>query len=331
MSHWTLADLGDQSGRVAVVTGANSGIGYIAARELARRGATVVLASRDAGRATAAAAAMRSELADSAGDSKGAVPSAGSASHAAGQLETAVLDLADLDSVEMFAQETLASHDRIDLLINNAGVMAVPTRQETAQGFELQFGTNHLGHFALTGRLLPALRDTPGARVVTISSIAHRSERTVDFDDLGSGRRYRPMRAYGLSKLANLLFAFELDRKLREVGAPLESLAAHPGYASTNLMNAGPGLGDRTPIWRVAAKVTKVLAQSADSGALPTLYAATSPLLHGGDFAGPLVLQQWGRPTKVSATKIANDPATAARMWEMSVELTGVSFDALAG
>ena len=228
--NWTAEDMPDLSGRVAAVTGANSGIGFETARGLARKGAHVVLASRDEAKGTAAMRELQSEL-----------PQA--------SLELMTLDLADLSSVRSFAEAYLSSHDRLDILVNNAGVMAIPYR-ETADGFEMQFGTNHLGHFALTGLLLPVILDTPGARVVTVSSGLHRMGK-IELGDLHgeSGLQgkadYSKRGAYANSKLANLLFAFELQRRLDAVGSDVRSVAAHPGYAATNLQTAGSRDGER--------------------------------------------------------------------------------------
>jgi NAD(P)-dependent dehydrogenase (short-subunit alcohol dehydrogenase family) len=290
----------DQTGRIAIVTGANSGIGLDAARVLARAGAHVVLACRDAAKGETAAASIRSEVSGA-------------------DLELASLDLASLQSVHEFADGY--AHDRLDLLINNAGVM-VPPYRKTADGFELQFGTNHLGHFALTGRLLDRLLKTPRARVVTVSSTAHKFGR-IDFEDLQSERSYHRWRAYGQSKLANLLFTFELDRRLRDRGADVLSVAAHPGYAATNLQFAA------TPsrIERLGSIVlNRVVAQSAERGAEPTLYAATAEI-PGGSFVGPDGFQEMrGAPTLVNATRAARDPETARRLWDVSEQLTGVRF-----
>jgi NAD(P)-dependent dehydrogenase (short-subunit alcohol dehydrogenase family) len=297
---WNAADIPDQHGRIAVVTGANSGIGLVAARELARKGARVVMACRDTAKGTAAAATIRRTLPDA-------------------QLEVAALDLASLASVRAYADAYTA--DRLDVLINNAGVMAAPY-SKTADGFELQLGTNHLGHFALTGLLLDRLIGTPDARVVTITSTAHRLGR-MNFKDLQSERSYGRWRAYGQSKLANLLFAFELDSRLRAAGKDLRSVAAHPGYAATNLQFAA------TPsrIERVgAALLNRVYAQSPERGALPTLYAATADI-PGGSFVGPDgFMEGRGHPVLVKATRAANDPDAARRLWQLSEELTGVRF-----
>lgn len=242
---WTADQIPDQRGRTAIVTGANSGLGLIEARELARSGAQVVIASRDPAKAETAAAAIHRT-----------VPSA--------RIEVAQLDLANLSSVRTFGERFLAGHGRLDLLINNAGVMAAPY-QRTVDGFELQFGTNHLGHFALTGLLLPALRDQPGARVVTVSSNSHKGGQ-MRFDDLQGERRYSRWGAYAQSKLANLLFAFELDRQLKAASLPLTSLAAHPGYSATNLQLSAPPLYERL-VMRLS---NRFIAQTAERGRSPS-------------------------------------------------------------
>jgi NAD(P)-dependent dehydrogenase (short-subunit alcohol dehydrogenase family) len=294
---WSTADIPDQSGRRAVVTGANSGLGLIAARELARRGASVVLACRNMQKGEAALAEVRA---------------------AGGDAELARLDLGDLASVREFA----AAQERpIDLLLNNAGVMA-PPRSETADGFELQIGTNHFGHFALTGLLLDRLEAAGAARVVSVTSNGHRMGR-IDFDDLQSRRRYRRWSAYGQSKLANLLFMLELDRRARAAGLPLVSVAAHPGYSATNLQFAAPPLVDRA-VMRV---LNVVVAQSADKGALSPLYAATMPDLPPASYVGPDGPGEWrGSPHLTGMSKRAQDPETARRLWEVSESLTGVSY-----
>ncbi len=299
---WTSDQIPDQSGRVAVVTGGNSGLGLETARQLARAGADVVIACRNPDKGAAASAEI-----------KQGVPGA--------RLQVAALDLASLDSVHAFAEWLRTERDGLDLLINNAGVMA-PPRRETADGFELQLGTNHLGHFALTGLLIGAMDGREDARVVTISSGAHRMGK-INFDDLQSTHRYFRWRAYGNSKLANLLFAFELDRRLRAAGSPIKSVAAHPGYAATNLQSAAPPLVDRL----VMMASNRVIAQSAAMGALPQLYAATFPGLEGGTFVGPDgIAEQRGHPKRVGSSGASRDERAARRLWEVSEELTGVSF-----
>ena len=306
-SKWTAAQIPDQHGRTAVVTGANSGLGLITARELARKGASVVMACRNMDKGQSAEAEIRGQMPD-------------------GELALAELDLGSLASVAAFADRFLASHDGLDLLLNNAGVMA-PPRRETADGFELQIGTNHLGHFALTGRLIASMQGREDARVVTLSSIAHKTGR-IDFDDLQSQRSYRRWGAYGQSKLADLMTALELDRRLRAAGSTIKSLAAHPGYAATNLQSAAVPSIDR---W-VMVVTNFVLAQDAEVGALAPLYAATEPGLEGGTYVGPDGLGELrGHPHPVKPSASARDEKVAARLWEVSEELTGVSFELGAG
>ncbi len=300
---WTSEQIPDQSGRTAIVTGANSGLGLVAARELARHGAHVVLACRNVAKGEAAVSEIEAVAPDA-------------------RVELASLDLSSLTSVKDFAGGYLAGHDGLDLLINNAGLMA-PPRGETADGFELQLGTNHLGHFALTGHLIGAMEGRPDARVIALSSIAHRTGK-IKFDDLQSERRYSRWRAYGQSKLADLMTALELDRRLRAAGSTVKSIAAHPGYSATNLQSAAPPLIDRAVM-----KVTNAIAaQSADAGALATLYAATYPGLKGGEFVGPDGLFELrGHPHVVTPNRAARDQGVAARLWEVSEELTGVRFE----
>jgi NAD(P)-dependent dehydrogenase (short-subunit alcohol dehydrogenase family) len=301
---WTAADMPDQSGRTAIVTGANSGLGLATARELARAGAAVTLACRNTGKGEEAAGRIRA-----------AVPGAA--------LEVASLDLADLASVRDFAARTADRHERLDLLINNAGIMAAP-RRLTRDGFESQFGTNHLGHFALTGLLLPALLKAPAPRVVTVSSHLHRRG-TMRFDDLQGERKYRPWDAYAKSKLANLMFCFELQRRAAAADSVLLSLAAHPGYAATNLQFAAT---DRFYEKAAGWIGNRLFAQSADMGALPTLYAATMPDLPGGTYIGPGGrAEQRGHPKVVTAAGKAYDEQAWLRLWEVSEQLTGVRYE----
>jgi NAD(P)-dependent dehydrogenase (short-subunit alcohol dehydrogenase family) len=296
----TAKDSPDQSGRNAIVTGANSGLGLVTARELARAGASVVMACRNLDKGHAAIEQVRA-----------AVPDA--------QVQLEELDLASLESVRGFAERYRATHDGLDLLINNAGVMA-PPRRRTADGFELQFGTNHLGHFLLTALLLEMMEGREDARVVTLSSTAHKMGR-ISFDNLNGDRRYFRWNAYGQSKLANLLFALELDRRLRREGSTVKSLAAHPGYAATNLQSAAAPLVDRL-VMKVG---NTVIAQNDEMGALPQLFAATEPGLEGGTYVGPDGPgEQRGHPTIVSPNGRAQDEDTARRLWQVSEELTGV-------
>ncbi|MFH8485850.1 oxidoreductase [Streptomyces longisporoflavus] len=310
MTGWNASDIPDQSGRTAVVTGANSGIGYVTARELARRGARVVLACRSVERGTRALEELRSD-----------VPSA--------EAEFRRLDLGDLSSVREFA----ASYDRdghgegLDLLINNAGVMALPYRQ-TADGFETQFGVNHLGHFALTGLLLPRLLRTPGARIVTVSSAVHVLA-NIDMGDLNSARSYGRWTAYARSKSANLLFVHELARRLAARGSGIVAAAAHPGYAETNLQAAAPKMEGRKIVERVMWLGNRVVAQPAATGALPTLYAATARGVRPDSFTGPRVLGWQGAPGKSWRAKWTLNDTAGERLWSASVGLTGVEYGAL--
>jgi NAD(P)-dependent dehydrogenase (short-subunit alcohol dehydrogenase family) len=301
-----------QSGRLAYITGANSGIGFHAALELARAGCAVILACRGRSKADAA----RSRI-------LAAVPHA--------DAEIAELDLANLDSVRAAAGAFLASGRNLDLLINNAGVMALPQRRTTAQGFELQFGTNHLGHFALTGLLLPALL-RPGnqpkpapARSITVSSIAHRGA-TMDFSDLQWERRYIPWPAYRRSKLANLLFGFELERRLERAQAPAASIVVHPGVSNTNLFAAGPGSGGGL-LAKIIPPFIALTSQSAAQGSWPLLYAATSAAVKGGHYYGPHGFREMrGYPVEVRAEQQAYDEVLAAKLWQLSEQLTGVRY-----
>lgn len=300
---WTAADIPDQSGRVAVVTGANSGLGYETAKALAGKGAEVIMAVRrpESGREA------QSKIQRAYSDSKVTVMD---------------LDLASLKSIEEFAISLRERTNRLDLLINNAGVMALPF-QKTADGFEMQLGINHFGHFALTGRLLDLLEATADSRIVTVSSGLHRSG-TMDFDNLNWEEGYDPWGAYGRSKVANLLFTYELNRRLNRAGKQTISTAAHPGYAATNLQTkAGSWLA------RQAMKVTNfLLAQPAAKGALPQLRAATDPQVQGGDYYGPNGMQESkGDPVKVDSNELSKDETVAKRLWEVSEELTGVRYD----
>jgi NAD(P)-dependent dehydrogenase (short-subunit alcohol dehydrogenase family) len=287
---WTSEALPDQSGRTFVITGANSGIGLVAARELARVGARVVLAVRDEHRGRSAAAAID------------------------GTTEVRRLDLADLGSVRAFADRWEGD---VDVLIDNAGVMGVPERR-TADGFEMQIGTNHLGHFALTNLLLPRIRD----RVVVVASGAHRMG-TIRLDDLNWQRGgYHRWRAYGQSKLANLLFMGELQRRLEAAGSPVRAVAAHPGYAATNLQKRTESFVQNAMMW----VANRVIAQSDEMGALPTLFAATQDI-PGDSYVGPDGRgEQRGHPKLVGRSEAARDTETARRLWELSEELTGVKF-----
>ena len=312
MAGWTADDIPDQSGKTVLVTGGNSGLGYETVLQLTRKGARVLMAARDRARGTAALERLAAEAPGS-------------------QAELAQIDLADLTSVERFADGFLAGDQELDVLINNAGVMAIPHRETTAQGYERQFGTNHLGHFALTGRLLPVLARRPGRRVVTVSSNQHKRAKSIDFDDLQGERSYRPWGAYAQSKLANAMFVLELDRRLRAAGLDTVSAGAHPGFAHTNLQVSGPRSGGTSLVARGMGLATRLFAQPARDGALPTLYAATAADVHGGDYFGPdgPGEMRGHHPTLVQFSAAAHDQAAAARLWAVSEELTGVTFEAL--
>lgn len=298
---WSPEGLAAMAGKQAVVTGANGGLGLATARALSAAGAAVVVACRDLGKAADAVEACQT---------------------AGGRPEARRLDLADLASVDEFCDRLRRDSDGIDLLVNNAGVMAPRHREVTADGFELQFGTNHLGHFALTAGVWPLLR--PQARVVTVASTAAAHGR-VDLDDLQAERRYVAMRAYAQSKLANLLFCVELDRRLRRAGADIRSVAAHPGYAATGITgHAGSGGAYDA----VMAFANRFVAQPAEIGALPVLWAAASPRVEGGEYIGPAgPLHLWGPPRPQSLPQPARDPGVARELWAVSEKLVGVTFD----
>ena len=309
MNRWTAAAIPPLEGRTAVVTGANSGLGFHTALELARHGADVVMASRDTGRGQDALERVRAEVPDV-------------------NATVAIVDLADLSSVRSFAAGLLDGGAPIDVLVNNAGVMALPRRQ-TADGFEMQFGTNHLGHFALTGLLLPALLVRPGTRVVTVSSGVAQAGR-IHLDDLQGDHRYWRWGAYAQSKLANLLFAFELDRRASAAGTGLISVAAHPGFAATNLQAATARSQGHRLRAHASALGAQLFGQPAAAGAWPTLYAATAPNVHGGDYYGPDGPSSLrGHPTLVTPPHRALDTDLAARLWAESERLTGVKIDAI--
>jgi NAD(P)-dependent dehydrogenase (short-subunit alcohol dehydrogenase family) len=303
MPKWTTGDIPDLTGKRAIVTGANSGLGLQTALELTRHGAAVVLACRSAERGGQALKAIRRAVPD-------------------GDVVLGSLDLADLASVRAFVQEHGSA---LDLLVNNAGVMALP-RRTTADGFEMQFGTNHLGHFALTGLLLPALLERPGARVVTVTSIMHWMGR-IDLEDLDGERGYRRWPAYCQSKLANLVFAKELARR---AGGRLTSVAAHPGFAATNLQQAAPRMEGSKAREAFYGLGNVLLAQSGAAGAWPSLYAATAPAVQGGQCYGPRGPgQSRGAPHRVRTLPRAADAELGRRLWEVSEERTGVSYDVM--
>jgi NAD(P)-dependent dehydrogenase (short-subunit alcohol dehydrogenase family) len=310
---WKAADIPSLAGKRILITGANSGIGYHAALKLVRKGAEVLLACRDRRRGEAALSRLE---ADSPGP----------------RAELVLLDLASLASVRSFAEKELAQHRPLDILINNAGVMAPPKRLQTVDGFELQFGTNVLGHFALTALLMPALEQAATAsaerpRVVTLASIAHKRGQ-LNFDDLQSTKSYSPMRAYQQSKLADLMFAFELDRRLRAAHSRVLSVAAHPGVANTNLFQVGDHSAAEKTIRNLVGHVIGIVLNTDSEGALPTLYAATATNVEDGGYYGPQGFQEM-RGEEVDRAKVASqakDTAAAARLWQVCEDLTGIKF-----
>lgn len=299
---WGVLDIPDQTGRVAIVTGANTGLGLATAAALAGRGAHVVLAVRDVAKGEAAAEQIHAQ-------------------HHGAELSVTQLDLGSLESIRSAAADLRSAFGRIDLLINNAGVM-MPPRQTTADGFELQFGTNHLGHFALTGLILDRMLPVGGSRVVTVASNAHRFKAAIHFDDLQWQRRYSRVGAYGQSKLANLLFTNELQRRLAAADQPTVAVAAHPGNSATELVRNLPAV--MRPVARI---FNPVVAQPAAMGALPTLRAATDPDVFGGQYYGPDGPGEFrGHPVLVHSSRAARDEDLARRLWAVSEELTGVSY-----
>jgi NAD(P)-dependent dehydrogenase (short-subunit alcohol dehydrogenase family) len=308
---WTVDQMPDQSGRTIVVTGANSGLGFETARAFAHRGAHVVMGCRSIDRAKAAIDRIQAT-----------VPSA--------EIDFVPLDLGNLASIQGFAKECVARYARIHVLCNNAGVMAIPLRR-TADGFEMQLGTNHLGHFALTGQLLPLILDSPGARIVTVSSNAHKLGR-IRVRDLNWESGYSRWPAYGQSKLANLLFTYELQRRLSQIGAGVRALASHPGYADTDLQFVAPRMDSSSLSERVMVFGNRLFAQSAAMGALPSLYAATSEALEGGEYIGPSgFAQMTGSPKIVASSRRSRDAEMARYLWNRSEALTGVHFEELEG
>jgi NAD(P)-dependent dehydrogenase (short-subunit alcohol dehydrogenase family) len=303
MAKWAVGDMVRQDGRSAVVTG-TGGLGFEVARALTRAGANVVIAGRDARKGADAVAGIRSDM-------------------AAAKIRFEALDLASLASVARFAERLGKDQQQVDLLVNNAGVMVPPERRETADGFELQFGTNHLGHFALTGHLLPLLRASDGARVVSVSSVAARSG-SVDWDDWNATADYSAMPVYARSKIACLMFALELERRSVAAGWKFSSMAAHPGVARTELLHNGPGRGS---VHSRVRSMLPFLFQPAAQGALPLLFAATSPDAHGGGYYGPNRLGETrGHPAEAKIPPQALDGAAARQLWELSEDATGLRF-----
>ncbi len=306
---WSTQDIPDQSGRLAVITGATGGLGFHTALELGRAGARLVLTARDEAKADDTVGRLRRELPDV-------------------DVEVLSLDLADLADVRRATDELLDRHDRIDVLVNNAGIM-IPPYRTTAEGFELQIGTNHLGHFAWTAALWPMLRASR-ARVVTVSSLAHTTVKGIDLRSLsskGSPRRYRRWQSYGESKLANLVFALELDRRVKAAEHEVVSTAAHPGLSSTNLQKTGVGMGS-TAAGSAFHQVSRIVSQPAAHGAWPLLMAATDPTFTGGEYVGPGGMGgSRGRPRLVGMTRTARDEQLADALWTASESAAGVAFE----
>jgi NAD(P)-dependent dehydrogenase (short-subunit alcohol dehydrogenase family) len=305
---WTSEDMPDMEGKTVIVTGANSGLGFEATRKFAEKNARVVMACRSLEKGKEAKEEVEEELEDP-------------------ELEVRRIDLADLGSVEDFAKEFKANNDELHVLCNNAGVMAIP-RSETEDGFEQQFGVNHLGHFALTGHLIEVLEDTEGdTRVVTQSSMLHENGE-INFDDLMMEEDYDKWDAYAQSKLANVLFGYELDRKLRRANSRVKSVVCHPGFASTNLQYRGPEEeGSKLKLWMMKF-ANAVVAQSAEKGALPMLYAATSEEIDGGEYIGPSGFKNMrGYPEEQESSLASQDKDIAEALWNRSEALTGVDFE----
>jgi NAD(P)-dependent dehydrogenase (short-subunit alcohol dehydrogenase family) len=294
--NWTTKNIPDLNGKIAIVTGANSGIGYETAKALAQKGATVVMACRNLEKANLAASEIRLGTKDA-------------------QLDIIQLDLADLSSVHQFVETFKSRYTKLDLLINNAGVM-IPPFTKTADGFELQFGANHLGHFALTGLLLDRLLETPSSRVINVSSSAHRmGSGTIDFDNLNAERGYNASGAYAQSKLANLLFTLELNRQFQAIGADTIAASAHPGWTVTGLQKG------------IMHTISRIIGQQPAMGALPTLQAAVDPGVQPNDYFGPRgLVEMRGYPTRVDTSAAAKDPNLAKRLWNVSEELIGIRY-----
>jgi NAD(P)-dependent dehydrogenase (short-subunit alcohol dehydrogenase family) len=304
---WTVNDMPSLAGKLAIVTGSNSGLGYQTALALAGAGAETIVAARSRDKGEAAVARIR-------------------AVHPEAKVSFEPLDLGSLAAVAAFAERIAAVHGRLDILVNNAGVMALPQRETTEDGFERQIGVNFLGHFALTGRLMPLLRNTEDARVVQLSSLAHKRRGGLDFDNLQGERAYDAWQAYSFSKLAMLMFALELDRRSRAGDWGVASMAAHPGWAKSDLIDNGMGKSIGA---RLVGMIFPLLAQSTAAGALPTLYAATAPEAEGGTYYGPQGRgERRGPPGPGTMNAVARDEAAAVRLWEEAERLTGVRFPA---
>ena len=308
-SGWSTNDMPSQQGKIALITGANSGIGFEAAKALAEKGAHVIMACRNPQKANEAMETLRRE-----------VPNA--------DITFLQMDLASQSSVKAAVETFKKDHAQLDLLINNAGVMWLP-KSDTEDGYEMQFGTNHLGHFTLTGLLLDTLTSTPDSRIVTVSSLGHYTGK-IHFDDIKLDKRYGKHKSYAQAKLANLMFAYELDRKLKAAGKSTRSIAVHPGGSSTNL--ATPGFEKGASLFTGVAKLFfPYVTQTAQSGALPTLFGATAAEVNGGDYIGPSKLfEVIGAPKKVNSSRYSKRKDVAEKLWQLSEDLTNTQFDAIA-
>jgi len=306
MNQWNLENMPSQEGRISIVTGANSGLGYYTAKGLASKGAEVVMACRNTAKAEAAVKDIKSEIPDA-------------------KLKIMELDLSDLSSVKLFVKIFSSSYERLDILINNAGIMAIPFRQ-TADGFEMQFGVNHLGHFALTGQLIDLLSSTPSSRVVVVSSSAQKIGK-IDFENLNSKSKYRKWAAYGRSKYANLLFMLELADRIRNNDNGMIASAAHPGYAASNLLEKGPEMKGRKCLVKAGHLANRIAAQSTEMGALPTLYAATADEVINGGYYGPGGFAGMrGYPSQANPKGTRITKQLKEDLWKYSEETTAVSF-----
>lgn len=308
INKWNKTHIHDLSGKIVIVTGANSGLGYEVTKALAEKGAHVVMGCRSTEKGEKAVNHVKNEIEEA-------------------SIDLIRLDLSDLSSIKSFASSFKEKYRSLDILCNNAGVMQVP-KSQTIDDFEMHFGINHLGHFALTGLLIDTLLNTEKSRIVTVSSNAHKMGK-INFDDINMDKNYGRTSAYSRSKLANLLFAYELQRRLSNWSSTI-SVSAHPGYASTNLQSTGPGMG-KGKFWLWSYKIlNRIIAQSAEMGALPILYAATAENVKGGEYIAPNGYGQWrGYPKKTESSKASYNESTAKQLWELSVDLTKINYSSL--
>lgn len=306
--NWNYDDIGDQTGKTFLITGANSGLGFSASRGLASHGATVIMTSRNLEKGNKAADEIKEKF-----------PNA--------KLEVMQLDLASFKSIKEFANSFKSKYNQLNGLLNNAGIMQPPFRK-TEDGLELQMGTNHFGHYLLTGLLLGVIKATPGSRVISQSSVVHESTKGINFDDINNEKKYNRTEVYAQSKLANLLFVFELNRKFTEHNIDAIALGVHPGYSATNLQSTGPSLGGASIFSRMYKISNFLIAQNVEKGALPLVYAAVAPDVKGGDYIGPTGMRRMrGYPRRLKAKKTAYDEEAAKKLWVISEEKTGFKYD----